>query len=125
MPNENEVREELVGLLRYANATAIAEQLGVSPQAVINWSKGKHPSERRLNAIKRLYGLPVASQGTKKDGLPSEDDRPLMISDVVGVIDALARSGYLDATARALLDAVLAGLGRPPRVVQAPGTPRN
>ena len=70
MTTEDAIREELVNLLRYANATAVGKALGVSAQTVINWSEGKHPSQTRLDQVRALYGLPVASQDTKKEAAP-------------------------------------------------------
>src|SRR5688500_17257391 len=61
MTTEDAIREELVGLLTYANKTAIGEALGVSAQTDINWSEGKYPSQRRLDQVRALYGLPVTS----------------------------------------------------------------
>ena len=69
---EDAVREQLINLLRYANKTAVGEALGVSAQTVINWSEGKHPSQTRLDQIRALYGLPVASPGTTKEAAEPE-----------------------------------------------------
>ena len=55
--DEEAVRAELIRLLRYANKTAIADALGLSPQAVINWSEGRNTSEGRLREVRALYGL--------------------------------------------------------------------
>lgn len=60
--DEASIRGELVALLRYANKSAIAEQLGVKPQSVINWSRGLYPSEERLRQVRRLYGLPETKE---------------------------------------------------------------
>jgi hypothetical protein len=68
--DEQAVRDELVALLRYANKSAIAEQLGVKPQSVINWSRGLYPSEERLRQVRRLFGLP----DTPKTAPPAEAD---------------------------------------------------
>ena len=72
MTTEDAIRLELVNLLRYANKTAIASALGVSAQTVINWSEGKHPSQTRLDQVRALYGLPVASGGNEKEGAEPE-----------------------------------------------------
>ncbi len=71
MPEEDEIRTELMGLLRYANATAVGKALGVSAQTVTNWARGRHPSQARLDQVRALYGLPVGSQGTTKESPPA------------------------------------------------------
>jgi hypothetical protein len=74
MPTEPEVRDELMRLLRYANKTAIARELNVSAQAVVNWSEGRNVTEARLVQVKRLYGLPVASDGQNETAPPAGAD---------------------------------------------------
>jgi transposase-like protein len=54
---ENDVRTELMALLRYANYSAIARELGVSAQAVKNWAEGRNTSPARLVQVRALYGI--------------------------------------------------------------------
>lgn len=54
-------RTEVVRLLTYANKTAVAVALGVSPQAVLNWAAGRNISEKRWRQIRQLYGLETES----------------------------------------------------------------
>ena len=128
--SDNAVRKQISREVKRAlvdariSARAAALRMEVEPKTVYRWINEEVTAPLDALALFAEKVGPIRLDITK-DGLPSEDDRPLTKADVIGVIDALARSGYLDATARALLDAVLAGLGRPPRVVQAPGTPRN
>ena len=79
-----------------------------------------------LEAFAVAVGQPITLVlGKEKSGLPSEDDRPLMKSDLVQIIDALARTGALDATAQGLLDAALAALVPQPHVAPTPEKPKN
>ena len=57
MQLEPTIRDELMTLLRYANKSAIAKELHVTPQAVINWSEGRNVSLGRLEQVRALFGL--------------------------------------------------------------------
>jgi transcriptional regulator with XRE-family HTH domain len=63
---EREVRAELMRLLRYANFSAVARDLGVSAQAVKNWAEGRNTSLGRLEQVRALYGI-------TKEAAPSEE----------------------------------------------------
>jgi transcriptional regulator with XRE-family HTH domain len=63
---EREVRAELMRLLRYANFSAVARELGVSAQAVKNWAEGRNTSPGRLDQVRALYGI-------TKEAAPSEE----------------------------------------------------
>lgn len=64
---EDRDREEMQKLLAYANFSKVAEAIGVKRAAVANWAAGRHVTPARLEQVKALYGLPVASQGTQKE----------------------------------------------------------
>ena len=66
---EDRDREEMQKLLAYANFSKVAEAIGVKRAAVANWAAGRHVTPKRLEQVKSLYGLPVASQGTQKEPL--------------------------------------------------------
>ena len=103
MADEAAVRDELVGLLRYANKTAIAEQLGVSPQAVINWSEGKFPSAKRLQQVRVLYGLGQTKEAAPPDVAGRLEVYLLALTRKRGITpDELARAEADLAAARAL-----------------------
>jgi transposase-like protein len=81
---ENDVRTELMALLRYANYSAIARELGVSAQAVKNWAEGRNTSPARLVQVRALYGL-----DTTKEAAPSLVTRRLL----TGVIALESKAG--------------------------------
>jgi transposase-like protein len=57
MEREDDVRAELMALLRYANYSAIARDLGLSAQAVKNWAEGRNTSLGRLEQVRALFGI--------------------------------------------------------------------
>jgi predicted transcriptional regulator len=75
VPDENEVRDELVALLRYANFSAIGRELGVSAQAVKNWAEGRNTSPARLNQVRALYGLDTQEETPRPDWAEGLEDR--------------------------------------------------
>jgi transcriptional regulator with XRE-family HTH domain len=131
VPEEDEIRAELMGLLRYANATAVGKALGVSAQTVTNWARGKHPSQTRLTQVRALYGLPVTPRDTTKEPPPewagAMESR--IISEVVAnrealyarladeaALKALRRAGLLpDEPPDGTLDRPPGGAGPKPR----------
>ena len=104
MPEEDEIRTELMGLLRYANATAVGKALGVSSQTVTNWAHGKHPSQRRLDQVRALYGLPVGSQGEQKEAAPPAWAERLAVESADAVVRRLVPPELLGAAHRLLAD---------------------
>jgi DNA-binding transcriptional regulator YdaS (Cro superfamily) len=70
---ENDVRTELMALLRYANYSAIARELGVSAQAVKNWAEGRNTSPARLVQVRALYG--ITKEAPRPDWAEGLEDR--------------------------------------------------
>ena len=67
---EDRERDEMVGLLRYANFSKVAEAVGVKRAAVSNWAAGRNVSPKRLEQVRALLGAPVTPQGTTKEPPP-------------------------------------------------------
>lgn len=115
---------DVLEVLRLSNKTKLAAEMTrrgyeVDGETLSRWVRTNYEvPEKAARYIREIFGI-------QKSGLPSEDDRPLMRSDVVEILDAMARSGALDATARALVDAVLAALGQPPHASPTLGTQKN
>lgn len=74
---EDRERDEMQKLLAYANFSKVAGAIGVKRAAVANWAAGRHVTPARLEQVRALYGLPVDSQGTKKEAAPSMTRRLL------------------------------------------------
>jgi hypothetical protein len=106
MPTEPEVRDELMRLLRYANKTAIARELNVSAQAVVNWSEGRNVTEARLVQVKRLYGLPVASDGQTKSAPPAGADGATWMADWLERWEHGTAPGWAQQLTQDIIDAV-------------------
>ena len=55
---ENEIRDEMVRLLRYANRQKVGAALGVSRASVSDWAAGRHITPARLAQVRALFDAP-------------------------------------------------------------------
>lgn len=93
---ENEIRAEMVRLLRYANRQKVGAALGVSRASVSDWAAGRHVTPARLAQVRALFDAP----DTTKEPPP----------DWAGVLmtrDEL--KAYADAAKDEVLNAIAAG----------------
>lgn len=104
-------------------------------QTLYEWFSGAEPSLASLQQVAEALEVRRVDLVAAYDGViaPEQQETPrpewaeglLTREDVGRVIDALAASGALDATARALVDAVRAELAPPPPASPARGTRQN
>lgn len=96
-------RAEVVRLLTYANKTAVAGALGVSPQAVLNWAAGLNISEKRWRQIRELYGLDA------ENSAPGEPE-----TELAAIRKAVESTAVQLSALRSVLESMRAQLPPPP-----------
>lgn len=116
-------------LWKYLSARAIAIALTeeydypVSEDVVQSWKKRGEPDPRAVDRLSDLLGVDMGAN--RKAPRPEWAEGLVTVADLASLIDAAAKTGVLNPTARALVDAALEALALRLRAEPTPETQRS